>query len=182
LWITENGAGGSLTIHGNLILIPCDGMDAQYEAALSKDSGEIVWKVERGAKPILDTLAPDRRKAYGTSFVTIVRWETDWCHDGFQPVGCAGSCDRRRKVVCELSGGGFSNVPVPVTDGKILVISTGFMKPDVGDSFGWGEGDATESHVVWKQKAGAPNRPSPVLLEWSGVYGEQRRDCFVFEC
>ena len=64
----QNGAGGSLTEFGDLLLIPCDGMDVQHEVALSKATGEIVWDSERSAKAFLDTLAPDRRKAYGTPF------------------------------------------------------------------------------------------------------------------
>ncbi|NBV86311.1 MAG: hypothetical protein EBS01_08635, partial [Verrucomicrobia bacterium] len=72
----QNGAGGSLSEYGELLLIPCDGQDVQLEVALSKVDGSIVWKSERSAKPTLETLAPDRRKAYGTPFLVKVGSET----------------------------------------------------------------------------------------------------------
>jgi outer membrane protein assembly factor BamB len=150
----QNGPGGSLTLHGNLLLIPCDGIDVQYEAALLKDTGEIAWKVERSAKPFLQTLAADTRKAYGTPFVTIV--------DG-KPISLTTAATRLVALDPNTGeekwfvnyGKGFSNAPVPVADGKIAVICTGFMKPEIwGIRLGGAKGDVTESHVLWKQKAG----------------------------
>lgn len=162
----QNGAGGSLTIHGNYILIPCDGMDAQYEVALLKDSGEIAWKAERSAKPILETLAADRRKAYGTAFVTLVDGKPISLTTASNRLVATDPTNGEEKWFVNY-GSGFSNVPVPVTDGKTLVISTGFMKPELwGIRLGGMKGDVTESHVIWKQKAGAPDQTSPIL--WNG--------------
>jgi outer membrane protein assembly factor BamB len=161
----QNGPGGSLTLHGNLLLIPCDGIDVQYEAALLKDTGEIAWKVERSAKPFLQTLAADTRKAYGTPFVTIV--------DG-KPISLTTAATRLVALDPNTGeekwfvnyGKGFSNAPVPVADGKIAVICTGFMKPEIwGIRLGGAKGDVTESHVLWKQKAGAPDQASPLLVD-----------------
>ena len=60
---------------------------------------------------------------------------------------------------------GFSNVPLPVTDGKMAFVCTGFMKPEVwGVKLGGAHGDATASHVVWKQKTGAPDQSTPLVV------------------
>ncbi|MGV3533348.1 MAG: PQQ-binding-like beta-propeller repeat protein, partial [Chthoniobacteraceae bacterium] len=51
-------------------------------------------------------------------------------------------------------------------DGKVVVVSTGFMKPEMwGIRVGGAKGDATQSHLLWKQNAGAPDQPSPLLID-----------------
>jgi hypothetical protein len=62
-------------------------------------------------------------------------------------------------------GKGFSNVPLPATDGKTLVICTGFMKPEVwAVKLEGASGDVSESHVLWKQKTAAPDQATPVIV------------------
>jgi hypothetical protein len=161
----QNGAGGSLTEYGDFLLIPCDGMDVQHEVALRKSTGEIAWDVERSAKPLLETLAPDRRKAYGTPFVL----ET-----GGAPVSVTTAATRLYALDPATGkerwflnyGLGFSNAPLPATDGKTLVISTGFMKPEVwAIKLDSAQGDISESHVLWKQKTAAPDQTTPVIYK-----------------
>ncbi|MEK0447048.1 MAG: putative methyltransferase YcgJ [Verrucomicrobiota bacterium] len=161
----QNGAGGSLTVHGNIVLIPCDGMDEQYQVGLSKDTGEVVWKVERSAKSFLETLPKDMRKAYGTPLIAMV--------DG-KPLSLTTASTRLYAQDPQTGeekwhvnyGKGFSNVPVPATDGKIAVICTGFMKPEVwGVRLGAAKGDISESHVLWRQKTAAPDQASPLLVD-----------------
>lgn len=160
----QNGPGGSLTEYGSLLLIPCDGLDVQHEVALDKGTGAIVWKSERSAKPYLDTLPAEMRKAYGTPFL-------------LQTAAGAASLTTASTRLYALDpasgkelwyfnyGKGFSNVPIPATDGKTLVVCTGFMKPEVwGVKLEGAKGDISESHVLWKQKSAAPDQVTPVLV------------------
>jgi outer membrane protein assembly factor BamB len=160
----QNGAGGSLTEYGDFLLVPCDGMDVQHEVALKKSTGEIAWDVERSAKPYLETLAPDRRKAYGTPFLM---------ESGGGPVSITTAATRLYALDPATGkerwflnyGLGFSNVPIPATDGKTLVISTGFMKPEIwAIKLEGAHGDISESHVLWKQKTAAPDQTTPVIV------------------
>jgi outer membrane protein assembly factor BamB len=161
----QNGPGGSLGAHGNLLLVACDGMDRQFEVGLDKGTGREVWRSERSAKAHLETLAPDRRKAYGTPWVTEV--------DG-QPVSLTTASTRlvaldpasgRERWHLDY-GSGFSNVPVPVREGNLAVICTGFMKPEIwGIRLGGASGDVSQTHVLWKQKSGAPEESSPLLKD-----------------
>jgi outer membrane protein assembly factor BamB len=158
-----NGPGGSLADYGDLLLVPCDGSDVQYEVALSKATGEIVWKTERSAKPFLQTIPADMRKAYGTPFVL----KTDTGVLSFT------TASTRLYALNPINGQeqwylnygkGFSNVPLPATDGKTLVICTGFMKPEVwAVKLEGASGDVSESHVLWKQKTAAPDQATPVI-------------------
>ena len=148
----QNGAGGSLTEFGDLLLVPVDGMDVQYEVALEKSTGKVKWKSERSAQPFLQTLAPDRRKAYGTPVLMRTG-------DGVVSLTTAAT---RLYALDPATGAerwhlnygtGFSNVPLPVTDGETLVICTGFMKPEVwGVRLQGAKGDVTASHVIWRQQ------------------------------
>ena len=159
----QNGAGGSLTEFGDLLLVPCDGMDVQHEVALKKSTGEIAWKSERSAKPFLDTLPADMRKAYGTPFLL---------GGGAQTVSLTTASTRLYALDPATGaerwyvnyGKGFSNVPLPATDGKTLVICTGFMKPEVwGVKLEGAKGDVSETHVLWRQKSAAPDQTTPVI-------------------
>ena len=160
----QNGAGGSLAEFGDLLLIPCDGMDVQHEVALSKATGAIVWDSQRSAKTFLETLAPDRRKAYGTPFVM---------ESGGQPVSISTASNRVYGLDPATGkerwfinyGPGFSNVPIPASDGKTLIISTGFMKPEIWAlKLEGAQGDITETHLLWKQKTAAPDQTTPVIV------------------
>ena len=159
----QNGAGGSLTEFGDYLLIPCDGMDVQHEVALSKDTGRVVWDSSRSAKEFLDTLAPDRRKAYGTSYILNRDGKVLSLTTAATRLYALDPATGREEWYLNY-GLGFSNVPVPATDGKTLVISTGFMKPEVwAIKLDGAKGDISESHVLWKQKTAAPDQATPVI-------------------
>jgi outer membrane protein assembly factor BamB len=164
-WDQQNGAGGSVSGYKDLLLIPCDGADVQFEAALSKKDGKIVWKSERSADPILKQRSADMRKAYGTPVVLEVGGEPTSFTMGAQRLYALNPLTGEERWFINYAPG-FSNVPTPVTDGKKLYISTGFQKPEL-----WAiklepaKGDATETHVVWKQKKGAPLESTPVVYK-----------------
>ncbi len=164
-WDQQNGAGGSMSGHGDLLFLACDGAgEVQLGAALSKKDGKVVWKVDRSSKAELAQRTGDRRKAYGTPVV----------HDlAGKPVCLTMTAERlyaqdpaTGKELWWVKIPGFSNVPVPVTDGKQIYLSTGFPKPQI-----WAikvdpaaSGDITETHVVWKQIKGGPEESTPVLV------------------
>jgi outer membrane protein assembly factor BamB len=160
----QNGPGGSPAHFADKLLIACDGTDQQYEVALDKATGKIAWKSERSGIPELLKLPGDMRKAYGTPLLLKVDGQS-------QSITTASN---RLYAHDPESGGelwhvnyphGFSNVPIPVSDGKILVFSTGFMKPEMwAIRLGNARGDITSSHLLWKQKAGAPDQSSPIIV------------------
>lgn len=159
----QNGPGGSLTEYGNLLLIPCDGMDIQKEVALDKNTGAVVWTSDRSARVFLDSLPADMRKAYGTPFILKTQ----------QGVASLTTAATRLYALDPVSGKelwhlnygkGFSNVPLPATDGKTLVICTGFMKPEVwAVKLEGNQGELPETHILWKQKSAAPDQSTPVI-------------------
>ncbi len=159
----QNGPGGSLTEFGDLLLIPCDGMDIQKEVALHKKTGAIVWTSERSARAFLDTLPADMRKAYGTPFLLKTAAGTASLTTASTRLYALDPASGRELWHLNY-GKGFSNVPLPASDGKTLVICTGFMKPEVwGVKLEGNQGELPETHILWKQKAAAPDQATPVL-------------------
>lgn len=165
VWDTQNGPGGSLTMWKDKLILACDGRDVQFEVALDKVTGKLAWKTPRSARAELDALPDDMRKAYGTPVLVQV--------DGrMQSLTTASN---RMYALDPATGAeqwyldyprGFSNVPLPVTDGKTLVVSTGFMKPQLlGYKLAGAKGNVTESHLLWKQPAGAPDQCSPIIVK-----------------
>jgi outer membrane protein assembly factor BamB len=148
-----HGPAGCPALFGDLLIISCDGRSDQFIVALHKHTGEIVWKRER----------PNGRHAYSTPLVIQV--------DGKNQVVSTGG-DRVTAYV-PLTGKeiwwsryvGYSLVPRPVYGHGLVFICSGFdppatlyaIRPD-------GQGDVTDSHVVWTLRRGVPLTPSPLSV------------------
>jgi outer membrane protein assembly factor BamB len=59
---------------------------------------------------------------------------------------------------------GYSNVPRPVFGRGLVFLCTGFPRPEVWAVRPDGQGDVTQTHVVWRQARQAPAIPSPLLV------------------
>lgn len=162
-WDQQNGPGGSTADFGDLLLIPCDGSDVQFEAAIRKKDGTIAWKSERSGIPVLKQRPADMHKAYGTPVVVKVGDQSTSFTTGAQRLYALDPATGAERWFVSYAPG-FSNVPVPVTDGKNLYISTGFQKPETwAIKLAPATGDATETHVLWKQKKGGTTESTPVV-------------------
>jgi len=154
------GPGSSPFLHGNLLVLICDGTDAQYVVAVDKNSGETVWKTDR---PEMRASVGDRKKAYSTPIVAEV--------NGREQLVCMGSQwlvayePATGKELWKVDhGSGFSVVPRPVVAHDHVYVSTGFGKPELWAVKTDGAGEVTESHVSWKQPKRIPSKPSPVVV------------------
>ena len=159
----ENGAGGSLVLHKDRLLIPCDGMDAQYEVALDKQTGKVLWKSERSGVEKLSKKPKDLRKSYGTPVLLEIDGKTQSLTTAAERLYALDPASGSEIWYVDYPG--FSNVPLPVSDERAIYVCTGFGKPELwaikrGDA----KGDVTATHVLWKQKAGVPDQSSPVIV------------------
>lgn len=155
----QEGPGSSPVIFGDLLLIHCDGIDVQYLAALDKNTGKMAWKAERSAPK---NPAPDQRKAYCTPLVIDVAGRKQIISVGAERVYAYDPDGGAEIWHADFSG--FSNVPRPLFANGLLVICTGYMKPQIWAIRPDGKGDITQSHVVWKAPNQVPANPSPVIV------------------
>ena len=159
----QNGPGGSPALAKDKLLIACDGMDAQYEVALDKMTGKVLWKTARSAIPKLAQRPADMRKSYPTPVILPVDGRAQSLSTAAERLYAYDPETGKEQWFVDYPG--FSNVPLPVSDGRMVFVCTGFMKPEIwGIRLGGARGDATASHVVWKQLAGAPDQATPIVV------------------
>ena len=154
----EVGPGSSPALSGNLLLLTCDGIDARFMAALDKQTGATVWKK---ARPGELNSQPSINKAFSTPLVIEAGGKKQ------------AVCPSAQQVVAydPLTGDeqwrvrypGFSNVPRPVFGNGLVVVCTGYMKPEIWAIRPGGQGDVTDTHVAWKVTKQVPAKPSPLL-------------------
>lgn len=147
----QHGPGGSPVVHGDLLLISCDGTDVQYVVALNKATGEIVWKETRAG-----------RMAYTTPLLVDVDGRTQLISTGGDAVIAYEPATGKEIWRCKYDG--YSLVPRPVIGHGLAFICTGYNTPSVIAVRLGGTGDVTDTHLVWTLKKGAPHNPSPLLV------------------
>jgi len=155
----SEGPGSSPVVHGDLLLVNCDGIDVQYVAALDKLKGHVVWKTPRSG-PFKDD--PQQRKAFSTPLVIDVGGTAQVVSPGAERV--AAYDPATGKELWHVNYDGFSNVPRPLFAHGLLFVCTGYMRPQLWAIRPGGEGDLTESAVVWRCPKQAPANPSPILV------------------
>lgn len=158
LWRTQelkysqvHGPGGSPELHGNLLILNCDGNDVQFVAALDKNSGKLAWRKNRPST-----------MAYATPLVVQTSAGPQVVSPGAHR---AVSYDPRtgEELWSVRYGEGFSNVPRPVFGHGLVYICTGFYGPHLLAVRVDGRGDVTSSHVAWRYERGVPLTPSPLI-------------------
>lgn len=159
----QNGPGGSPALFQDKLLLAFDGTDQQYEVALNTATGQAAWRTDRSGAARLQARPTDMRKAYPSPAVFQIDGQAQSLSTGAERLYAYDPATGRELWTVDYPG--FSNVPLPVTDGKMLYVCTGFMKPEIwGIRIGGARGDATGSHVVWRQKTGVPDQSTPVVV------------------
>jgi outer membrane protein assembly factor BamB len=147
-----HGTAGSPVLHGDLLILSCDGADVQYVVALDKRTGKIRWKTPRKAA-----------MAYTTPLVIRVGSAHQVVSPGaFRAV--AYNPENGREIWSVRYGDGYSNVPRPVSAHGLVYIATGFNHPNLIAVRPDGSGDVTSSHVAWTERRSAPLTPSPLVV------------------
>lgn len=155
----QGGPGSSPVPFDDLIVVNCDGADAQYTAALESASGHLRWKRSRSA-PLRND--PITHRAFSTPL--LIEWEgrrqlispaADQIHAYDPATG---------EELWHVRYVGFSTVPTPVFDGGVLFFCTGYLHPQLWAVRVDGRGDVTDSHVLWKYRGAVPDTPSPIIV------------------
>lgn len=159
----EKGAGpaSSPFLVGDLMVVHVDGRDVQYVIALNKSDGKTAWKTDRSID--YSKVLIHQRKAYGMS--TLVPRG----RNGKQLVGVAGrgvfSYDPATgKELWKARHRGWSIAPRPVYGHGLVFAIIDRDRPELWAIRPDGDGDVTDTHVVWKETKRMPPRASPLLV------------------
>lgn len=156
------GPGSSPLLSGDLLYLNFDGFDDQYLVALDKRTGKTVWKTERKIEfPDSDG---DFRKAFSTPILIDVAGKRQ----------LVSSASRATMAYDPLTGeelwrvrcpGGYSSSMRPVFAGGLVIFASGFGKSELIAVRPDGRGDVTDTHIAWRLAKGAPQKPSPVVVD-----------------
>lgn len=149
-----HGNGGSPLLVDGLLVFTCDGSESPYTVALDAASGRDVWRVDRG-------VTADRPFSFCTPIALEVDGQTQIVSTGSNIVQ---AIDTAGNVVWSVRFEGFSVTPRPLYVEGLVILSTGFMTPQMLAIDPSGQGDVTDTHVRWRSDAKAPNTPSPVVI------------------
>ena len=152
---SQHGSGGSPMLHGDLLIINCDGnYEEAFVVALDKATGKERWRTQR-RRPA--------DQAYTTPLVIRVGEREQLISIGAYSA-YAYEPATGREIWRVNYPDGFSNVPRPVFGHGLVFIATGFNQPTLIAVRADGSGDVTKTHIAWTLRRGAPFTPSPILV------------------
>ncbi len=151
-----HGNGGSPALAGDVLVICCDGSDAQFVVGLDRATGAERWRTPRDTEP---------RKGFSFSTPLVIEVE-----GGTQAI-CPGSDavfaydPRDGSEIWRVDyPGGYSVTPRPVFGAGLVFVSSSYDRPVLYAIDPRGRGDVTATHVRWKLDRGAPHTPSVVVV------------------
>ena len=154
------GPGSSPVLCRDLLVLARDGRDAQYVAALDKETGRTVWKTDR---PPIKTSSPELRKSFSTPLLIeadgrrqLIATCAHWAVSYDPATG--------NEIWRVRHGDGFSIGSSPVFGHGMVFFSTGCFKAQLLAVRVDGQGDVTSTHVAWKSLRQIPVMSSPVLV------------------
>ena len=154
------GPASSPILCSNLLVLVRDGRDAQYVAALDKQTGQTVWKTDR--PPIVAEYGY-LKKSFVTPLVVNSAGRTQLVTPGAQWVVSYDPMSGN-ELWRVRHGEGYSMGSSPVFGHGLAIFSTGNTKAQFVAVRVDGQGDVTATHVVWKTLRQVPVMSSPVLV------------------
>ena len=163
------GPSSSPILFKNLLILTMDGADQQYVVALDKQSGKTVWKTNRSAAwndenvPGSKARDGDLRKAHSTPLIATVAGKPQMISAGAK--AAYGYDPLTGKEIWKVSHTDFSVAPRPLFENGLAFIVTGYAKKELWAVKADGQGDVTETGVVWKLKTRVGKLASPILVD-----------------
>lgn len=154
------GPGASPILYDGMLIQNYDGFDFQFVIALDKQTGETIWRKERPHN--FETDNGDYKKAYATPIVI----EVDGRQQLISPTskGTFAYDPYTGDELWRVRYEGFSTATRPLYEHGLLYISTGFSRAEMVAVRPTGEGDVTDTHIVWLEKKLMPSKPAPLLI------------------
>ena len=152
-----HGNGGSPVLFEDLLILNCDGADAQFVVALDRRDGTEKWRYNRSLEPV-------KGFAFCTPLLVEVEGRTQVISSGADAV--VGLVPQTGEEIWKVRyKGGYSVVPRPVTGQGMVFVCTGYDSPTLlAIRLAGARGDVTDSHLAWKLTKRVPLNPSPLLI------------------
>jgi outer membrane protein assembly factor BamB len=158
----EKGAGpaSSPFLFNDFLIFNVDGRDVQYVIALDKTTGKTAWKTNRSVD--FSNVQVNQRKAYGTPLIIPRGNEKQMVSIGAK--GVFSYDPRNGKELWKALHRGWSIAPRPVYGEGLVFTLIDRDRPELWAIRPDGNGDITNSHIVWKSSKRMPPRASPLIV------------------
>ncbi len=156
----HEGPGSSPMVWGDLLIVDVDGRDVQYVIAMDKSTGKTVWKTTRSID--YSKYMNNTRKAFCTPIVIDAGGRNELVSPGAKAV--IGYDPATGTELWKVRYNGWSMTPRPVYGQGLVFVVNDYEKPELWAIRPGGNGDVTDSHVVWKMTKGVSSRPSLLLI------------------
>lgn len=175
------GPSSSLVSFENLLILTMDGVDMQYHVALDKQTGKTFWKTGRSV-PWNDEDVPgqmardgDLRKAHGTPLIVSAAGRTQMLSAGAKAAYAYDPRDGRE--LWRVQYNDWSTAPRPLYDNGLAFIVTGLSKTELLAVKTDGQGDVTDTGIVWRLRTHVGKYSSPILVD--GLIYTAAEDSFL---
>ena len=150
-----HGNGGSPVLHDGKLVIACDGSQDPYIAAIDAETGKVAWKRPRSIETRIS-------HSFVTSTVAVVDGQAQVISPGPGHMAAYDLNDGTELYVVKAPG--WSVVPQPAIGHGMVFYNHDYDHPELLAVKLGGQGDVTESNLVWRIDRGAPSTPSPLLV------------------
>lgn len=163
------GPSASPVLFENLLILTFDGADLQYTAGLDKNTGVTVWKTNRSVVWNDETVPGpmardgDLRKSHGTPLIATVAGKPQLLSVGAK--AAYGYDPRTGSELWRVEYNDWSSAPRPLFNQGLAYIVTGLVKKELWAVKPDGQGNVTDTHVVWKLTTRVGKYASPLLVD-----------------
>jgi outer membrane protein assembly factor BamB len=163
------GASSSPIVFENLLILTMDGVDKQYHVALNKKTGETVWQTNRSVAwndenvPGQMARDGDLRKAHSTPLIVTAAGKPLMLSAGAK--AAYGYDPRTGRELFRVRHPDYSVAPRPLFDRGLAFFVTGNSLREMWAVKTEGQGDLTDTGVVWKCKTHVCKYASPLLVD-----------------
>ncbi|MFC2090687.1 PQQ-binding-like beta-propeller repeat protein [Bacteroidota bacterium] len=162
------GAGSSLFLYENKLIVHMEGTDVQDIYALDKRSGNTIWVAKRDTE-LLDKIDDIGKKAYVTPIVMEVNGRKLLISNG--SVACNAYDLETGEEVWFIPQGEDSTISMPVQYKGKVYFYTSFVTPEEGEKYCelWavdpkGKGNLTEN-IIWRKSFPVLQLLTPVIYD-----------------
>ncbi len=157
------GAASSPILHGERLILTCDGTDHQFLVALNKRTGRIEWKQPRQHLEAAAKKHAIAKMAYSTPLVSNVAGVQQLVSTGADHV--AAYDVETGKELWWMPYDGFSLVARPsYGNGLFYVVGSITLDHHAVYAVRPGAGQLQGDQIVWQRSVGIPHVPSPLLV------------------
>jgi outer membrane protein assembly factor BamB len=163
------GPSSSPILFENLLILTMDGVNLQYVVALDKNTGRTVWKTDRSVawndQDVPGQMARDGdlRKAHSTPLIVTADDKVQMFSAGAK--ASYAYDPRTGRELWRVRYNDYSVAPRPLFDRGLAYFVTGLTKTELWAVKADGQGDVTDTHVLWKAKTHVGRYASPILVD-----------------